>query len=518
MSRPNPIPWLVCLALAAAAAAARGQDPPAPAAPAAAPSVPVTVDIDVAAIRDTTIQKLRQDKDRQGLPAYLGKGKTNPLKLLAGARPDQPPGAGSAETPPGPAEPPRRKLRDKLRDLGRLKQKLKELAAGIDLEFEYQLWLERFDLRAEKDELTGVVEVRYRVQGVPGEGPRILSVLTELSGEGTVRVPFTWRIKPGEDGSVQLEGLTGALHVVSANRLFRALLNSEFLQKAGFHLLRNRLDKEVARHLPDQFRLSRRVQKMNEPKRLGENLWLVLNIREVLVGGLHAEADGRHLALRLATRQEPVILLAQDRPPAPPLPRFAWPPALPAAPPAGVTLDFLLKLDPQSLPGLLPPEAHKEVAKYGLDIAQVKLRRLDGPGPERIQVTAPIQQPVQGLLKVAATPHLQDNVLTFLKPECTLETPAAPKGKEDSFAQALQNFSRNAVCTLAVAKLTAARVDFGPHLRKIQTLAADQEATTGKFRAAIADLRVLGLAVRDDRLLVTIRGRLGPEGIRLLEP
>jgi hypothetical protein len=528
MDRWNIIGWLVCLTFAAALApSVRSQDQPAPPGPEAqaSPYLPITVEIDLDAIRGKLIQKIRLDKENQGLPALLGEGKTKPVKILAKLREAMNPKEGNGVDPPKgeapvpqPPEGPFKKKR-----FPRI-QKLvgglaKIIGREINTEFAYQLWMEKLDLQAQGDVLSGFVQIHYKVKGAPSDVPRALVLLTDLTGEGTVRLPYTSRLKPGKDGGLHLEGLSIDVDVLGNKGVLQTALENEVLQ-TSLTSLREQVEKRMEENVPDEFNFIKRLLQLNEPKSVGENRWLILNMKEILVAGVQGQGPGKRMIVRMAGRLEPIILVSKEKPEPPPAPRLVpWGKTLPAVGPEGVPLEFLVRIDPRAVPEVLPEAARKEVAKYGLDFSRVTLSQQNDAGAEKILITAPLQNPVKGLLKVWFTPSIKDNVLTFVRPGCEVVAPPAPKGKKvDATAKALEDFSRQTASAFVVAKLATTKLDFAPHLKKALEPPPGEEPLTGKMQVPLTTLRVVGLAARDNQLLVAVSGRVAPEGIRLQEP
>ena len=56
----------------------------------------------------------------------------------------------------------------------------------------------------------------------------------------------------------------------------------------------------------------------------------------------------------------------------------------------------LVKVDPAALPQVLPAEAKKELASYGVDFAKVAFHQTTDKKERRLVITAPIQKPPPG--------------------------------------------------------------------------------------------------------------------------
>jgi hypothetical protein len=270
--------------------------------------------------------------------------------------------------------------------------------------------------------------------------------------------------------------------------------------------------------LGERLEVIQELEKISQPVSLGENLWLSLNLQEIVLQQAHVDGGLNRAVVGLAVRMEPTVVVSKEKPAVLPLPKFALGgPVLPP-PPAGAPLDVRLRIDPQALPQVLPPEARLELAKYGIDCTKVTFSQEATPAGTRLVVTAPIEKPIPAGVKISFVPRIKDDVLTFEQPDAVVTATADGKA-DNSFNQTLHKLTQDGIRTFVVSKLKTTRVDLGPHLKQIARPPLGQPAAApGKVQATINSLRVAGVGAANNNLIVTVAGVVSKEGIVVYAP
>lgn len=259
--------------------------------------------------------------------------------------------------------------------------------------------------------------------------------------------------------------------------------------------------------------------KISEPVNVGDDRWLSLNIKEVVLRGADVQAlgPGARAVVALAVQMEPTIVLSKEKPAPMPLPKITLGKALPPPSPTGTPINFFLVVDPKSTPQVLGGDSKKELAKYGIDPTKVKFSQEVTKDKQKVILTVPMKKPLEANLKIWFSPKIKDNILSFVNPDCEVLPPSNAKKDEKSLNQTLQQFTRKAIRTFVLAEMKKETVDLRPHLKKLSKLPVNK-AAADKVRAPISNLRVTGMAAQNNHLIVRIRGHVGRQGIVILAP
>jgi hypothetical protein len=271
---------------------------------------------------------------------------------------------------------------------------------------------------------------------------------------------------------------------------------------------------------PLQTLVAKQLEALSQPVNLGGNLWLSLNLDEVVFQGFDFNLGTKQLTVPLAVHLEPMLVLSKTPPPPRPLPQFAFGKEMPPPAPGGTPLNIFLKIDPKMLPQVLPAETNENLVQYGIDCAKIGFSQQPGPGGPKVTVTVPLQKPVAAKLTIWFTPQVKKNVLTFLNPDCTVTLPDPAPKEADAIKLALQKVTQETIRALVISKFKSAAVDFSPHLKKLAglPLAPAPGGPPPKVQAALTNLHVAALGVEDNHLVVRIGGVVAPGGIVIFAP
>jgi hypothetical protein len=261
--------------------------------------------------------------------------------------------------------------------------------------------------------------------------------------------------------------------------------------------------------------LVKELDKLAQPVNVGDDLWLNLNLREVVFTGVDIDLGKKAATVHLAAQLAPVLVLTKDRPAPPALPQLTLNKDLPPPPPGGTPIDIVLKIDPPALPNILPPETKDELAKYGIDSADITFAQKSTGAAQKLIVSVPMQKPLPATLTVWFTPKVKENILTFIEPDCTVTVLKNKDKPDDSVQKTLTKLTQEAIRSLVTGRLKSAEVDFTPHIKKMANLPLGQPAEGGpaKIHAPISNLRVENLGAENNHLVLHISGLVAKGGI-----
>jgi hypothetical protein len=215
---------------------------------------------------------------------------------------------------------------------------------------------------------------------------------------------------------------------------------------------------------------------------------------------------------------QPDVVLSNKKPAIPPLPQISMGQPLLPPPGSGTPIDIALKIDPKSLPKVLPPDATKELEKYGIDPAEVRFSNKPGDDGPLLVFDVPIKKPLVANLQISFVPELKNNVLTFADAACGVSTKPSKEGKGNSVQDALQQFTQNTIKAFVLNKMKKTTVDFAPHLKQITEVPLGPPGIENKVHAAFENLRVESVVVERNLLVFQISGVVSKGGIIILAP